>query len=130
MFDLKGKIFFRFLGISQSLPVTSYVKMIDIWMIFTMSVPFIEVGLHAGYELLKHRLSSPQRVSPGSSAVLKTTQRSSLPLWANLFLQLVIPILAIIFCTTFWIVGLFSFYFPKINQNLQMSNCLGYDIPA
>ena len=111
------------MGISQSLPVTSYVKMIDIWMIFTMSVPFIEVGLHAGYEVLKHR---PRRVSPGSGVV----KRSSLPLWVNLFLQLLLPTLTILFCTTFWIVGLFSFYFPNIDQNLQMSNCLGYDIPA
>ena len=115
------------MGISQSLPVTSYVKMIDIWMIFTMSVPFIEVGLHAGYEVVKHCLCSPRRVSPG---VVKTTQRRSLPLWVNLLLQLLLPTLAILFCATFWIVGLFSFYLPNIDQNLQMSNCLGHDIPA
>ena len=118
------------MGISQSLPVTSYVKMIDIWMIFTMSVPFIEVGLHAGYELLKHSLYSPRRVLPGSSGVVKTSQRSNLPLWTNLFLQLFLPTLVITFCAIFWIVGLFSFYLPNIDQNLQMSNCLGYDIPA
>ena len=122
------------MGISQSLPVTSYVKMIDIWMIFTMSVPFIEVGLHAGYEVVKHCLCSPRTVSPG---VVKTTkQRNSLPLWVNLFslfsgpLQLLLPTLTILFCATFWIVGLFSFYLPNIDQNLQMSNCLGHDIPA
>ena len=70
--------------------MTSYVKMIDIWMIFTMSVPFIEVeknnkkqkhktmsvpfievGLHAGYEVLKRRQCSPRRVAPGSVAILK-----------------------------------------------------------
>ena len=115
------------MGISQSLPVTSYVKMIDIWMIFTMSVPFIEVGLHAGYEVVKRRLGSPRRVAPGSG-VVKATQ--SLPVWASLFLQLLLPTFATFFCTTFWIVGLFSFYLPKIEQNLQMSNCLDYDIPA
>ena len=51
--------------------MTSYVKMIDIWMIFTMSVPFIEVGLHAGYAVLKRRQCSPRRVAPGSVAILK-----------------------------------------------------------
>ena len=51
--------------------MTSYVKMIDIWMIFTMSVPFIEVGLHAGYEVLKRRQCSPRRVVPGSVAILQ-----------------------------------------------------------
>ena len=34
------------MGISQSLPVTGYIKMIDIWMIFTMSYPFVVITLH------------------------------------------------------------------------------------
>ena len=34
------------MGISQSLPVTGYIKMIDIWMIFTMSYPFTVIILH------------------------------------------------------------------------------------
>ena len=33
---------FSFLGISQSLPSTSYIKLIEIWMIFTMIYPFAE----------------------------------------------------------------------------------------
>ena len=32
-----------FIGISQSILATSYVKWIDVWMIFTMIVPFLEV---------------------------------------------------------------------------------------
>ena len=36
---------FSFLGISQSLPSTSYIKLIDIWMIFTMIYPFAETLL-------------------------------------------------------------------------------------
>ena len=46
-------IFFRFLGLSNSLPVTSYFKMIDIWMLFTMTVPFLEVVLHTANEVFK-----------------------------------------------------------------------------
>ena len=38
--------FSSFLGLSQTLPVTSYIKMIDIWMVFTMTIPFLEVVLH------------------------------------------------------------------------------------
>ena len=34
---------FSFIGISQSVLATSYVKWIDVWMIFTMIVPFLEV---------------------------------------------------------------------------------------
>ena len=34
------------MGISQSLPMTGYIKMIDIWMIFTISYPFVVITLH------------------------------------------------------------------------------------
>ena len=36
---------FSFIGISQSILATSYVKWIDVWMIFTMVVSFLEVGI-------------------------------------------------------------------------------------
>ena len=36
---------FSFIGINQTLPSTSYIKMIDIWMVFTMICPFSEIVL-------------------------------------------------------------------------------------
>ena len=39
------------MGISQSLPQTGYVKMIDIWMIFTMSYPFFVIACYCGIEV-------------------------------------------------------------------------------
>ena len=35
-----------FISISGSLPTTSYIKMMDIWMIFSLLIPFFEVLLH------------------------------------------------------------------------------------
>ena len=35
--------FIRFISVSSSLPATSYVKMVDIWMLFNLIIPFIEV---------------------------------------------------------------------------------------
>ena len=35
---------FRFISVSNSLPMTSYVKMIDIWLIFNLIIPFVEVS--------------------------------------------------------------------------------------
>ena len=35
-----------FLNTSSSLPKTSYFKMIDIWMVFGLLLPFLEVVLH------------------------------------------------------------------------------------
>ena len=39
------------MGISQSLPKTGYIKMIDIWMIFTMSYPFLVIFLYSCLEV-------------------------------------------------------------------------------
>ena len=36
-----------FISVSGSLPTTAYVKMIDIWLIFSQIIPFFEVLLHS-----------------------------------------------------------------------------------
>ena len=35
-----------FVGLSQTLPKTSYIKMVDIWLIFNLLIPFVEVLIH------------------------------------------------------------------------------------
>ena len=45
-----------FIGISQLLPVTAYVKMIDIWMIFTMLWVFFAVVNLTYKEKLRKRI--------------------------------------------------------------------------
>ena len=36
----------RFISVSNALPKTSYVKMIDIWLLFNLTIPFAEVAIH------------------------------------------------------------------------------------
>ena len=36
----------RFISVSNSLPKTSYVKMIDIWLLFNLTIPFAEVNTY------------------------------------------------------------------------------------
>ena len=45
------------IGISSSLPTTAYVKMIDVWMIFTMTIPLLEIVGHAYSEYLRRQLA-------------------------------------------------------------------------
>ena len=40
-----------FVGVSQSLPKTSYIKMVDIWLVFNLLIPFVEVLIHT-YEVI------------------------------------------------------------------------------
>ena len=42
-----------FISVSKSLPPTSYVKMIDVWLIFSQLIPFVEVLLHTYLDALR-----------------------------------------------------------------------------
>lgn len=39
-----------FVGVSQSLPKTSSIKMVDYWLVFNLLIPFVEVLIHT-YEV-------------------------------------------------------------------------------
>ena len=41
-----------FISVSASLPTTSYVKMIDLWLIFNLLLPFVEVLIHT-YKVMR-----------------------------------------------------------------------------
>ena len=113
-------IFYRFLGLSQSLPVTSYVKMIDIWMLFTMMIPFLEVALHTSNEVLirpdcvRERQVGVVRVDPVHKMKEKEMPGTSSSMSSSTLLKLsgrlILPIGSLIFTLTFWIVGLVKSY--------------------
>ena len=42
-----------FISVSQSLPQTAYVKMVDIWLIFAQVVPFVEVLIHTWIDMMR-----------------------------------------------------------------------------
>ena len=42
-----------FINVSNNLPKTSYVKMIDVWLIFSLLLPFIEVLVHTYMDTLR-----------------------------------------------------------------------------
>lgn len=43
-----------FISVSKSLPPTAYVKMIDVWLIFSQLIPFVEVILHTYMDCLRN----------------------------------------------------------------------------
>ena len=65
---------------------------------------------------------------PGSCLVVKTTHKSGRLTWLALFLELLLPTSAIIFCATFWLVGLLAFYAPDTELDLKMRNCLKLEL--
>ena len=43
-----------FINVSNNLPKTSYVKMVDVWLIFNLLLPFIEVLVHTFMDTLRY----------------------------------------------------------------------------
>ena len=129
--------FCSFLGLSQSLPVTSYVKMIDIWMLFTMTIPFLEVVLHTTNEVFRRPDSGPERqirlvrvqpVDKLEEEETPETSASSSSTLVRLSGRLLLPISALIFTITFWITGLIKSYSSGNTQGSNMFDCFVLDL--
>ena len=123
---------FSFLGLSQSLPVTSYVKMIDIWMLFTMTVPFLEVVMHTTNEAFKQprlgHFSSKRQVNVVTVKAAKEADEEEKVLSTSVRLAgLVLPASSLIFTLVFWILGLIQSYSSIAIQDPNMTDCLKID---
>ena len=117
------RMFCRFLGLSQSVPVTSYIKMVDIWMLFTMTIPFLEVVYHTSNEMSK--LSDVVRVIPQNLSLeeVLTNNNTKAVLWMTTK-RLVLPISSLLFTLIFWIVGLIASYYSGGTENSNKSDCV------
>ena len=119
--------FCRFLGLSQSVPVTSYIKMVDIWMLFTLTIPFLEVVYHTSNEMSKQ--SDVVRVTPQNLSLEEVflNNNTKAVLWMTIK-RLVLPVSSLLFTLIFWIVGLIASYYSGGSQDPKMSDCLMIDL--
>ena len=111
--------------------MTSYVKMIDIWMLFTMTIPFLEVVLHTTNEVFRQ----PDLVSGGKTTVVRVQPVNNseggeeVPETSSkLAGRLIWPISALMFTITFWVVGLSKSYSSGSTQGPDMFDCLVLDL--
>ena len=121
------KYFCRFLGLSQSVPVTSYIKMVDIWMLFTMTIPFLEVVYHTSNEMYKQ--SDVIRVTPQNLSLEEVLPNNNTKavVWKTIK-RLVLPISSLLFTLIFWIVGLIASYNSGGIEDFNMSDCVVIDL--
>ena len=115
------------MGLSQSLPVTSYFKMIDIWMLFTMTVPFAEVVRHTANEVFKQPDFRRVDVMGKEQDVKDTRIRVALSSFKAAG-RFALPISSLIFTIAFLTVGLVKSFSSEDIQNLNMVDCLIFDI--
>ena len=109
------------------MPVTSYIKMVDIWMLFTMTIPFLEVVYHTSNEMSKQ--SDVVRVTPQNLSLeeVLTSNNTKAVLWMTTK-RLVLPLSSLLFTLIFWIVGLIASYYSGDAEDSNMSDCLMIDL--
>ena len=109
------------------MPVTSYIKMVDIWMLFTMTIPFLEVVYHTSNEMSKQ--SDVIRVSPQNLSVEEVLANNNTKVvWSSMIKRFVLPISSLLFTIIFWIIGLIASFFSGATEDSNMSDCLVIDL--
>ena len=101
--------------------------MVDIWMLFTMTIPFLEVVYHTSNEMSKQ--SDVIRVTPQNLSLeeVLTSNNTKAVLWMTTK-RLVLPISSLLFTLIFWIVGIIASYNFAGSQDSRMSDCLTIDL--
>ena len=110
--------------------------MIDIWMLFTMTIPFLEVVLHTTHEVFKNTKAS-QIVPETSVDVLEVNSgeekeevaRTSIMklITSKVMGNLMLPIGSLVFTVIFWVVGLILANSSGDADDVNMSDCLTSD---
>ena len=111
--------------------------MIDIWMLFTMTIPFLEVVLHTTNEVSKRPRAS--HVALGSKVdVIEVksangeeekqeeegnTSTSIRPTLTKLMGNLMLPIASLVFTVIFWVVGFIQSLSSADIQHFNLSDC-------
>ena len=124
------------MGLTQTLPVTSYFKMIDIWMLFTMTVPFLEVVFHTTNEVFRNSRVLPSCLNKQVDVVIvkpaedqevveevKTDNKT-----INSIASLMLPVCTLMFAFVFWIVGLIASYSNGNSTDHNMTECLAVQL--
>ena len=90
-----------FIGVSNSLPITAYIKLIDVWMIMTMMYPFSVVSLYSIIQFIRDQDNSSNVTIDGMNWRSRIIFRS-----ANVMLDYGLPLLVSFFIILFWSLGL------------------------
>ena len=91
-----------FIDVSNNLPKTSYIKMVDIWLLFNLLLPFLVVLIHTRMDTL--RMDEGDIVTK-QDLQLTRSRNKKLNFWKKLSL-VYNPIIFISFVMVYWLVGL------------------------
>ena len=92
-----------FIDVSNNLPKTSYIKMVDIWLLFNLLLPFMVVLIHTRMDTL--RTDNEGEMVTKEELTLAKSKSRKLVFWKKVSL-VYNPILFITFVLVYWLVGL------------------------
>ena len=94
-------------------------------MLFTMTVPFLEVVYHTSNEMFKQ--SDVDRVVPLNLEAEIPNNNMKVAL-LRMTHRLGLPVSSFLFTIIFWIIGLIASYYSGGGQDSNMSDCLMIDL--
>ena len=89
-----------FIDVSNNLPKTSYMKMIDIWLLFSLLLPFTVVLTHTYMDTLR-----PQEDETTTKQSKEKKREDKLNFWKK-FSLVYNPIIVVTFALVYWLIGL------------------------
>jgi len=92
-----------FIGINASLPKTNNLKHIELWLIFSMLLPFIEILVQTYIEWKTNKIQKNKADPEGSPYELR---KNNMIKAAKFSLLAIKPVIVIIFIAVFWVIGL------------------------
>ena len=93
-----------FIDVSNSLPKTSYIKMIDIWLLSNLFLPFMVVLIHTRMDTLRMDTEEDTGIVKEDLSV-KKSRNKKLVFWNKISL-VYNPIMFLTFVVVYWVVGL------------------------
>ena len=115
-----------FISVSEALPKTSYVKMMDVWLIFNLMIPFVQLILqtmieriridddHGSNKVTLFREAKADNEDLGAENVMQRVKdvkeiRKLLQKGLKLIAIVVVPCFYFIFCGIYFIIGNLAF---------------------
>ena len=95
--------------------MTAYIKMVDVWMIFTMMYPFCVVTLYSVMEALKNKKTNTKTVDPDFLYTRDLMNERSMRAVAFL-LDWGLPILVTVFIIFFWSLGITNYVSSQLDN--------------
>ena len=88
---------YHYISVSTNLAHTSYIKMLDCWLIFSLLKPFVDILVQTYIHTLREEYQAQAWTKSQSNWKIDLCQ---------MFVKVVYPVFFLAFIVTFWLVGL------------------------